>query len=200
MENNITVEKINPEASAVESALSVSVADQPRSSAVVHAWQDFINEFADWKSFLTLTVDNDHWCSRDGMEKRWRSLVQILNRDLYGNHYVRMVGHCYFPYVGGFEYTKNNVIHMHVVVGSPVNYPLIHRVWNHMSGFAWLKPVTDNKGVSNYICKYVVKQQDLIFWKPKLLLPSPAFRPLWYLENLPDGHPHLKTLNRPKKK
>jgi hypothetical protein len=149
---------------------------------------------------LTLTVDNDHWCSREGMEKRVRSLIQILNRELYGNHYVRMVGHSYFSYCCGFEYTKNGVVHAHMIVDSPLHFDLIHRVWNCMSGFAYIKPVTDKKGVSNYLCKYVIKEQDLILWKPKGNLPRPAFCPLWYLEHLDLDHPHLKTLNKSMKR
>jgi hypothetical protein len=145
---------------------------------------------------LTLTVSNEHMCFKAGLEKRARSLVQILNRDLYGNHYYRFVHHSYFSYVMGMEYTKNGVNHLHMLVDMPIHFDLVHRVWNHMSGFAYIKPITDNKGAADYVCKYVVKGQELTFWKQAdKVLPRPAFCPMWYLENLPGGHPHENILS-----
>jgi hypothetical protein len=133
---------------------------------------------------ITLTVDNDHWCSRDGMWRRFRTLLQILNRDLYGGHYTRMVGHSYFSYLLGFEYTKNDMVHAHFIVDKPINFSLLHKVWNHMSGFAYIKPAPDVHGAVGYVIKYVAKGQDLEIYKPKLFLPQPSFKPLWYSEHL----------------
>jgi hypothetical protein len=149
---------------------------------VKQGWRDWIKNLAPWETFITLTFDNDHQTYREGMEKRWRSLVQFLNRDLYGNHYVRMVGHSYFSYVAGFEYTTNNAIHMHAVIDKPYDFKALHRYWNHMSGFAQIQTTYDRRGAVDYLTKYVLKDNDLLFWKagkPK----QPAFAPLWYLEH-----------------
>ena len=146
------------------------------------SWREWVCKFAPWTSFVTLTFDNDHQTHRDGMEKRWRSLVQFLNRDLYGKHYVRMVGHSYFSYVAGFEYTKNNAIHMHAVIDKPIAFSALHRYWNYMSGFAQIQTTHDREGAVGYLTKYVLKENDLLFWHCREE-KKPAFSPLWYLEH-----------------
>lgn len=166
-----------------DDAQAERVAEAARRAALINGYGDWIATLAPWKSFLTLTVANEHSCSRDTLYLRWRSLVQILNRDLYGNHYTRIVGHCYFSYVIGFEYMKSNAVHLHALVDKPINFDLVHRVWNKMSGFAYIKPVYDQQGAAFYLCKYVVKGSDLIPHKPKKC-PLPAFQPSWFADHL----------------
>jgi hypothetical protein len=190
MNNSIITSQENKVLTAGMSADGVADADTPR-KVLVSAWSDFVFSLADWESMLTLTVSNEKMCFKDGLVKRARSLIQILNRDLYGDNYYRIVKHSYFSYAMGLEYTKNTVNHLHIVVDMPINFSLVHTLWNHMSGFAYIKPVPDRRGAADYICKYVVKGQELTFWKQeKKDLPCPKFVPIWYSNNLPDGHSH----------
>ena len=177
--STISQENISPELGARGEDAATSQAD------IACAWAEWITDFAVWKSFLTLTVDNDHFCLRDGFIKRVRSLVQVLNKDLFGNHYIRIVGHSYFSHVLGIEYTKNGVIHGHMLVDRPLNFPLVHRFWNSISGFVWLKPVTDISGAARYISKYVSKGDDveLIYKATSHKSPHEPI-PFWYSENL----------------
>jgi hypothetical protein len=188
--NNSTKQQLRTSLCAGLGADCEADADNPRKLLRL-AWSDWIANKCQWKSMITLTVDNDHQCERSTILKRWLFLNQVLNRDLYGKHYLRKVGHSYFNYIVGVEYTKIAVVHLHVAVDMPINFQLVHSIWNAISGFAYIKPVTDNVGVADYICKYILKQDDLVFGirKEKFLKP-PAFAPLWYIENLPDGHPH----------
>jgi len=194
MNNSIITSQENKVLTAGLSAEGVADADSPRKE-FNSAWSDFVFNLAEWRFMLTLTVDNDHMCFKDGFLKRVLTLIQIMNRDLYGNHYYRIVKHSYFSHVEGLEYTKNGVNHLHMLVDMPINFELVHRIWNHMSGFALIKPITDNKGAADYVCKYVVKGQDLNFWKQAdKFLPCPKFVPIWYSNGLPDGHPHKNIL------
>lgn len=164
-------------------AQAESAATAARRAAVINGYADWIVTFAPWRSFVTLTVANEHSCGRDTLYRRWRSLVQILNRDLYGNHYTRIVGHSYFSYVVGFEYMKSNAVHLHALIDKPIHFDLVHRVWNKISGFAFIEPVFDLQGAAFYICKYIVKGEDLIFHKPKKS-PLPSFQPSWFSDHL----------------
>jgi hypothetical protein len=188
--NITTASKESKALTAELSAEGVADADNPR-KILLTAWQDWITDLCDWKSMLTMTIANEHMCYRDGLGKRWQTFVQILNRDLYGNNYTRRVGHSYFSYVQGVEYQTREVLHLHVLVDQPVNYQLMQKLWNHMSGFIWIKPVPDKRGAVEYISKYVIKGEDLrVYKQPLEVLPRPNFMPFWYHDNLLDGHPH----------
>jgi len=157
----------------------------PRQADIACAWAEWVAEFALWKSMITLTVSNKHPCTRDTFIKRVRTLVQILNRDLYGNHYIRMVGHSYFSHILGIEYMTSDVIHGHFLVDRPLNFQLVHDVWEKISGFAFISPVSDIAGVARYVCKYVVKYQDLeLIYKSTSHKSPHSPIPFWYSENL----------------
>jgi len=50
------------------------------------------------------------------------------------------------------------VLHTHAVWDEPrIPYDLIHKVWNRISGYAWVEPVTSHCGVADYVSKYAVK-------------------------------------------
>lgn len=140
-------------------------------------WDKWIRDFAPWKSFVTLTFRDI--VTRDQCENQFRFLLQVLNRDLYGNHYTRINGHCYFAYVVGLEVQKRGALHLHFLADKPINYQLLHTVWNRMSGFAFIKPVSDMEGVIHYLTKYITKGGDLMPWKPAKF-KEPAFAPEWY--------------------
>lgn len=141
-------------------------------------WEIWVKGFADWKSFLTLTFRDI--VTRDQSENQFRYLLQVLNRDLFGNHYTRIVGHSYFAYVSAWEHQKRGALHLHVLVDRPINFRLVHTVWNKMAGFAWIEPVKDLDTTVSYISKYVSKGGDLSVHKP-LKVKEPAFKPMWYM-------------------
>src|SRR5215216_2946435 len=134
-------------------------------------WETWIRGFADWKIFLTLTFRDE--VTRDQAEHLFRFLVQVMNQELYGNHYVRIVGHSYFSYVAGFEHQKRGALHMHVLVDQPIKFQLVHSIWQTVAGYAWIEPVKDLDRAVAYVSKYVVKDGDLVVWKQKKFkLPS----------------------------
>lgn len=141
-------------------------------------WETWVRDFSKWKSFVTLTFRDI--VTRDQSENQFRFLIQVLNRDLYGNHYTRIVGHSYFSYVAGWEHQKRGALHIHALIDKPINFRLIHTVWNKMAGFAWIEPASDVEVAVGYLAKYVSKGGELSVWKPTRV-KEPAFKPLWYM-------------------
>lgn len=126
-------------------------------------------------------ADRTHDVSRDESEYLWRRLVQSLNRELYGNHYTRIVGHSYFSYALAFEYQTRGAIHMHALVDGITNWELANRIWRQMAGIIKIKPVEDGLKAAKYLCKYVTKGGDIKLYvagKNKL----PTFKPMWFLD------------------
>jgi hypothetical protein len=160
----------------------VAAAEQAR--ALANSYIEWIENFAEWRTMITLTVSNEHMCSREMFVKRCRALIGALNRDLFGNHYFRICGHSYFSHILGIEYTTLGAIHGHMLVDRPTNYDLVHGWWNKASGFAFIKSVEDVSGAARYISKYVVKHQDLELMYKTRNHKSPAFTPSWYYDNL----------------
>jgi hypothetical protein len=158
-------------------------------------WQSWIKGFAPWSSFVTLTFKD--FQTRDQAEHAFRFLLRVMNTDLFGNHYSRIVGHNYCAYVVGFETQTRGALHMHVLFDRPVNYSLIHSIWcgdpkKPRFGFAWIKPVDDVDGAVSYLSKYVTKNGDLLLYKPAEV-KQPAFVPYWFDPSTIDIH-HLPLL------
>ena len=148
-----------------------------------NSWSEYVANFAKWESFWSLTFadrDRTHDVTRTEAEFLWRRLVQALNTDLFGNHYTRIVEHCYFAYALAFEYQTRGTLHMHALVDRRTNWELINRLWRQMAGIAKIKPVENVEGVSRYISKYVTKGGDVVMYRPKKY-KEPTFKPLWYL-------------------
>jgi hypothetical protein len=163
-----------------DAANAESIATASRRSNLAAAWAEYTAEFASWRAMVTLTVAKEHWCSSDVFNNRWRTLVQILNNDLVGPRYVQKVGHSYFSYVKGNEYTVNEVVHAHILVDRPIHFSLLHKVWNAMSGFAYIKKIDNRCGAARYVSKYVTKNSDLDFYKSKYSYqPHPL--PIWWI-------------------
>jgi hypothetical protein len=151
---------------------------------VKSGWVDYVNRFSNWLSFWSLTfgkADRSHAVTRPEAEFVWRRLVQCLNRDLFGNHYTRIVGHSYFSYVLAFEYQKRGVLHMHALIDRVTNWELANRVWRKMAGIVKIQPVLDQVGACGYICKYVTKGGDVVLYKANVV-KEPSFEPMWYVE------------------
>lgn len=163
---------------AKQQAMQNYLVGQTSNEELRESWEGYIRGFADWKHFVTLTFREV--ATRDQSEHLFRFLVQVMNQELYGNHYTRIVGHSYFSYVVGFEYQKRGALHMHALVDRPIHFSLVHSIWKKVAGFAWIEPVEDVNRAVSYLSKYVAKDGDLLVWKQhKSKIPS--FQPLWYL-------------------
>jgi hypothetical protein len=147
------------------------------------SWATYVQEFAQWTSFITLTfsdADRTHDVTRDEATYKWRRLVQVLNQEIFGNHYTRIVGHSYFAYALAYEYQKRGALHLHALTDRRVHWHRINYYWRHVAGIAMIKPVNDKDKVSRYLAKYVTKGGELSMYKPKVY-KEPPFKPLWYL-------------------
>ena len=151
-----------------------------RSEDVSLVTAQWINEMT-WHSMITLTVDDKHPCYRkESFFSRIKFLFRCLNSDLYGSNYHRVVGHSYFSYVIGFEFHVSQILHAHVLVSKPIDYKMVHAIWNKMSGFAYIKPVENNQGACLYVSKYVTKDGDLIIFKNQIFKPPLVFPTWWF--------------------
>ena len=122
---------------------------------IASEYADWLLNLKNWVNFLTLTFKDI--TPPDVARSKFNYLVQVLNRDAFGKHYVRKVGHSYFSYVLAVEYQRRGVIHFHVLTDRNINYDLLHRYWNIAAGFAWAEPVKDKCKVIAYCSKYCVK-------------------------------------------
>jgi len=141
-------------------------------------WSQYVYDFADWRTFVTFTFQKEY--SRDTVLNYWRSLIQQLNTSLFGHHYTRIVGHSYFSYVVCFEKQERGAYHLHALTAGRINYKMIKDFAKHTSGWAQIESARDRKAVSIYCTKYVIKEGDLVLYRP-LKVKQPAFKPLWYL-------------------
>lgn len=145
-------------------------------------WAEYLQSLTQWTGFWTLTfsdADRTHDVTRDQSEFLWRRLVQSLNRDLYGKHYTRIVGHSYFSYALAFEYQTRGAIHMHALVDRVTNWERANAIWRHMAGIIKIKPVDDGLKAAKYLCKYVSKGGDIKLYIAKNDKP-PSFKPMWF--------------------
>lgn len=156
--------------------------------ALSQVWTEYVTGFANWKTFLTLTfeqADRTHNVTQTEAQFKFRRLVQVLNSDLYGHHYTRLVGHSYFAYALAFENHKSGLLHLHALLDNRTNWKLIKQYWQgekrpyHM-GIAEIKRVDDLGKTAKYICKYVTKGGEVVLYKPEKL-KEPSFSPGWYL-------------------
>ena len=147
------------------------------------AWAEYVAAFAEWQSFWSLTFadrDRTHDVTRYEAEALWRRLVQALNTDLFGHHYTRIVGHCYFSYALAFEFQQRGTLHMNALVDRRTNWELANRLWRQMAGIIKIKTVEDVQGAARYLSKYVTKGGDVVLYRAQSM-KEPAFRPRWYL-------------------
>ena len=141
-------------------------------------WQEWVKGLTTWRSFVTLTFRD--MVTNDQAEHQFRFLIQVLNRDLFGKNYTRIVHHSYFGYLVAYEHQKRGALHLHALINDRVNFQLIHTVWNKMAGFVWIEPVKDLDRSIGYISKYVTKGGDLSLYMPAKV-KQPAFKPMWYM-------------------
>jgi hypothetical protein len=146
------------------------------------AWGKYLEGFADWSAFITMTFsekDRTHPVTQSEAEFLWRRLVQVLNRDLFGKRYTRIVHHSYFAYALGFEQQPWGLLHMHALTDRRTNWELINTMWRRMAGIVKVERVTAIEGAARYVSKYAAKSGDVILYRPSKL-KEPAFKPMWY--------------------
>jgi len=122
-------------------------------------YAQWLGKFKNWKTFITLTFRDE--TSPEVAKSKFSYLIQVLNRDAFGKHYVRKVGHSYFSYILGMEWQRRGVVHFHGLADKPINFDLVHRYWNAVAGFAKLTPVKSIDDVVGYCSKYCVKGGEL---------------------------------------
>ena len=149
---------------------------------------EWIADLKPWKVYGTLTFRDPK--EVDVAFSFWRRLVQVLNRDAFGNHYSRKVGHSYFSYILATEYQQREALHYHFLDDRPLNFDLIHSWWGAAAGFAWIEKVKDRASCIGYISKYILKfDQGLrVFentkdreYTPLVKGPQGCFTPYWWV-------------------
>lgn len=140
------------------------------------AWSQYVESFADWKVFATFTFENPD-VSKDTATFCFRRWWQILNQDLFGHNYTRIVGHGYCAYALAFEKQARGTWHMHGLFSDRINFQLAHSIWKSMAGFLWLDGASEAH--PTYLCKYITKGGEISLYKPSKL-KQPAFIPDWY--------------------
>jgi hypothetical protein len=110
-------------------------------------------------------------------------IVEHLNRELFGNHYRRIVGHSYFGYVVGVEPHKSGLLHMHACTTGRTNWSRACELWQGGGklnvGTVQIDRIRDTGQALRYTLKYTTKGGDLLFYRPDKL-KEPAFVPMWY--------------------
>ena len=140
---------------------------------LLNEYADWVTDLADWTTFLTLTFRNS--ISYDAAFNKFRYLVQVLNRELFGKRYTRIVGHSYFSYVICGEYQERDVLHFHVLIDRPVDYLMIHSLWEKWAGFAQTKTIKNRYSAVRYSVKYAIKESDI-----KIFITKALYKPLQY--------------------
>ena len=161
--------------------------DGMRSYMVKHEMQqvyyEWLSAAATWKTFITLTFKDEK--PPDVANAFYRRLVQVLNKRLFGERYVRKVGHSYFNYILGMEFKlSRDVCHFHVLVDQPIDYQLLHSWWGMAAGISWISKVKDRSKALYYVTKYVCKGGDEnieVFLTAKHKLPENL--PVWWRDS-----------------
>lgn len=140
----------------------------------------FVTNLADWKSFVTLTFEEEK--APDVAQSLFKWFVRFNNAHAFGNHYTRKVGHSYFSYAVGAEYQKRGVLHFHVLVDKPLDFSFVHSTWGQRCGFVWIDTkFKDREAVVGYVCKYVLKGGEIDVYKAKGDY-RPVNVPTWWVE------------------
>lgn len=147
---------------------------------------EWIASLHDWTTFNTLTFREPR--EPDVAWYYYRRLLQVLNIDAFGKHYIRKVGHCYYPYVVAMEYQKREVVHFHFLCDRPLHFDLIHGWWGAAAGFAYLEKIDKFMSTMDYMTKYETKSdsgflvyENLVDKTPLIKGPVNCVRPWWWV-------------------
>lgn len=128
---------------------------------------------------VTLTFREDR--SEDVARRLFMRLVRVLNEDAFGKRYERVVKHSYFSYALATEYQVRGVVHFHFLADRPLNFRLLHDVWNSWAGFALTETIRDTGRAVRYVAKYLVKGEKPELWIAKKHR-MPLVVPAWWRE------------------
>jgi hypothetical protein len=111
-------------------------------------------------------------------------IVENLNKELYGYHYKRNIGHSYFSYLLGIEPHRSGLLHMHAVTSHRTNWRLARQLYQGGKklnvGTIEIKPIDDLERDIRYAIKYVTKNDG----EPVLFRTEnekePPFKPYWF--------------------
>jgi hypothetical protein len=126
-------------------------------------WGAFIAQW-EWEWFITMTFSQDVHPERAlKLFAVWRSK---LNRKIYGRNWYKKHPHG-IQTVLGIERTKANRIHFHAVARLVKD---AHRLQNmdswynldETTGFARISNVDSTEAVSQYVCKYITKDAEVV--------------------------------------
>lgn len=145
-------------------------------------YTDWLIRLADWRTFITLTFRDQ--ISADAGLRKVNLLIRRLNQELFGDRYTRIVGHSYFSYILCAEYQERDVLHYHWIVDRPVDFLLIHSLWNTWAGFAQTKQIRSQIAAISYSIKYAIKENDIKIYQAKQLY-KPNQYPIWW-KDLPE--------------
>lgn len=112
---------------------------------------DWLKDKGNWETFATLTFRKD--VTRECAEKLLKRLIMQLNKEIFGNHYTRTVGHSYFSYMYSAEYQSRGAVHFHVLFDGPVNRDRIKKLWERWAGDADVGPTQNAEGAIIYLSK-----------------------------------------------
>jgi len=146
---------------------------------------DWLAGLRDWSHFITLTFKDD--VSIEYALKEFKNLIRILNSDLLGSHYTRIVGHSYFSYVCGVEYQTRGTPHFHFVLDKPFNFNLMHKYWFIKNGYLKVEKIysfKESEQCINYSLKYSVKESEVIVFLQKNHTFVPFNQPVWWIEKV----------------
>lgn len=146
---------------------------------LVQAYTAWIYSLRDWSAFITLTFE--HETAPDVANRLLQRLISKLNEEVFGVDYKKTIGHSYFSYVLGIEMQKREVPHFHLIVDRPVNFQLIHLLWNKWAGYGWTEIIKDKEKAVMYIAKTIGRGGEVLpFLAPKKYTPSQ--KPRWWIE------------------
>jgi hypothetical protein len=144
-------------------------------------YSEWLASLVKWSNYLTLTFKE--YKTPDQAWGTYVRLVHALNEKLFGDHYTRIVGHSYFNYICGMEFTRSRAVcHFHVLTDRPMDYTFIHAWWNKCAGICWIEQVKDRMKALHYVTKYVCKggNENLkVYLQSNHRVPRPL--PLWWM-------------------
>ncbi len=112
-----------------------------------------------WEWFATLTFrDQIH---PEAADKRFRVLISIANRELYGPRWSKKrLG---IRWARALERQRRQVIHYHVLLSGIGNLRRLTYMdrWKELAGFAKIEPVKRGEAVRRYVSKYVIKGGEI---------------------------------------
>lgn len=179
--------RVNAEWGRVERECQDVIERRANAAEVDAARVAFIMGLAEWKVFATLTLSDAivgaGRLTPEQLMWKYRYLWRCMNADLHSKRYVQRVGHGYCAYAVAIEphMKGRNQIHAHALFDRPVNFRLMHEIWNGIAGYAWIRAVGNMKQDVEYVCKYVSKGGELYHYKPTVY-KEPSFRPMWYMD------------------